>query len=294
MSELDDLLAFLAKQPPAHTVSLAERRDLYDRAEKAFPLPDGVTVEAWRDGDLTGDWLEIDGSTGGRTVLYLHGGGYGIGSSRSHRHLAALIGKQAKANALVLDYRLAPEHPYPAALDDAVAAYKWLAAKGGLQIAVAGDSAGGGLTAATLCRIRDEGLGSPVAGVCLSPWVDLLCEPGSEMEKAAETDPMVDFKDIREYANAYLGGAPANDPGASPIHARMAGLPPLLIQASSDEALRFDALRLADKAKAEGVDVTLEMEDRVPHVWHWFWPRLEIARRSVDGIAAWLEPRWGT
>lgn len=292
MSELKDLLAFLAQQPPAHTMSLADRRALYDRAEKAFPLPEGVTVRPWRSGHLTGDFLEVDGSRGGRTILYLHGGGYGIGSSRSHRHLAALIGVEAQASVLVPDYRLAPEHPYPAALDDAVAAFDWLASSGDRDIAIAGDSAGGGLTVATLCRIRDTGAGKPVAGICLSPWVDLACEPGSELEKATETDPLISFADIQEYAAAYLGDVSADDPGASPIHASLAGLPPLLVQASRAEALHADSERLAQRAGAAGVDVTLQMSDEVPHVWHWFWPRLELARQSITGIAVWLEPRW--
>ncbi|MEC9345382.1 MAG: alpha/beta hydrolase [Pseudomonadota bacterium] len=293
MSELDDLMAFLRKQPPAHTVSLAERRALYDRAEKAFRLPDGVVTEAWQHGALSGDLLRVAGADPKRLIVYLHGGGYGIGSPRSHRHLAAAIGVAAKSDVLVPDYRLAPEHAYPAARLDALAACDWAAKnRPGLRLAVIGDSAGGGLVVSTLTGLRDSGAPQAAAGVCISPWVDLDCSPGTDVANAAADDPMVDAADIAEYATAYLGGTPATDPGASPIHADLAGLPPLLIQASNAEALRFDSLRLDRAARAAGVDVTLQMEDGVPHVWQWFWPRLEIARKSIADIAAWLEPRW--
>lgn len=293
MSELSDLIDFLRKQPPAHTVPLAERRALYDRAEKAFSLPDSTKVTAWRHGALEGELITVDGSDPGRAILYLHGGGYGIGSSRSHRHLAAAIGVAARADVLVPDYRLAPEHRFPAALDDALAAFDWLAGdRPGTRLCVMGDSAGGGLAAAVLVALRDRDKGQAAAGVCISPWVDLAVDPGSDVARAAADDPLVDAADIAEYAAAYLGGAPADEPRASPIHADLRGLPPLLVQASRAEALRFDAERLADKARAAGVEVTLEMADDVPHVWHWFWPRLGIARRSIEAIGQWLEPRW--
>lgn len=293
MSELSELLDFLRKQPPAHTMPLSERRALYDRAEKAFPMPEGASAGSWRQGELEGDLIRIEGSDPHRAIVYLHGGGYAIGSHRSHRHLAAAIGIAARADVLVPHYRLAPEHPFPAALDDALAAFDWLAAeRPGASIAVIGDSAGGGLTAAALIRLRDRGESQPAAGVCLSPWVDLDCANNAELKAAAADDPMVDFKDISEYATAYLGDAPASDPLASPIHADLAGLPPVLIQASRDEALRSDSERFAEKAKGAGVDVTLELADELPHVWHWFWPRLEIAQRSIQDIGAWLEPRW--
>lgn len=293
MSELDELMTFLRTQPPASETPLAERRALYDRAEKAFALPDGVSPAAWSAGAVPGERLTVADAAPGRHILYLHGGGYGIGSPRSHRHLAAAIGVAARAEVVVPDYRLAPEHPYPAALEDAIAAHDRLCADAGAgDIVVAGDSAGGGLVVAALARLHARGGPQPLAGVCLSPWVDLACDPASEMAKACAGDPLVDYDGIAEYAGNYLGAAPADDPGASPIHAELAGLPPLLIQASSAEALRFDAERLAAKAREAGVETELEMTPDVPHVWQWFWPRLQRGRESIERIGGWLEPRW--
>ncbi|MEQ8344433.1 MAG: alpha/beta hydrolase fold domain-containing protein [Sneathiellaceae bacterium] len=293
MSDLDDLLAFLREQPMLSQVPLAEQRVQYDRAQKAFQLPAGVTTRADRFGGVPGEYLTVAGAAADRQILYLHGGGYGIGSPRSHRHLAAAIGLAAGADVLVPDYRLAPEHPFPAALDDALAALAWLAAdRPAARRVVAGDSAGGGLTVSVLVAARDRGGPAVAAGVCLSPWVDLDCDPASPVAQAAATDPVVGFDDLVGFSRNYLGGAAAAAPLASPIHAELRGLPPLLVQASSSEALRFDAERLAAAAQAAGVAVELEMVPGVPHVWHWFWPRLDLGRRSIDRIGAWLRPHW--
>lgn len=295
MSELSDLIGFLRQQPPAHTLSLAARRALYDRAEKAFALPQGVSVVDWTAGRLSGEMLHVGGADARRVIVYLHGGGYGIGSPRSHRHLAAAIGVAARSDVLVPDYRLAPEHPFPAALNDALAAVDWLGReRPDARICVMGDSAGGGLTASVLVRLRDRGGAQPMAGVCISPWADLAVTADSDVGKATADDPLIDFADIAGYATAYLGRTAIDDPGVSPVHADLIGLPPLLIHASNAEALRFDAQRLAARAKVAGVDVTLQMTDGVPHVWHWFWPRLSIARQSITEIGQWLEPRWQT
>jgi monoterpene epsilon-lactone hydrolase len=172
MDELTALMSFLRKQPSLGVTSLAERRAAYDRAEKAFPLPAGMASSPWAADGLAGERIAAQDAASGRTVLYLHGGGYGIGSPRSHRHLAAAIAQAAHAEALLPDYRLAPEHPFPAALDDAVTAYRHvLKHTPAAQVAVVGDSAGGGLTIATLLAARDAGLAMPAAAVCLSPWV---------------------------------------------------------------------------------------------------------------------------
>lgn len=292
MSDLDDLMTFLRAQPPASTLPLADRRKLYDRAERAFALPQGVRVEAWREGALQGEMLRVEGAAG-RQILYLHGGGYGIGSPRSHRHLAAAIGTAARADVLVPDYRLAPEHPCPAALDDAAAAYGALLAMApDASRAVMGDSAGGGLAVALLVRLREQGAALPAAAVCLSPRVDLDCDPDGPVARAAVDDPLVAPADLASYAAAYLGGRAATDPLASPIHADLRGLPPLLVQVGDAEALRFDALRLAEAARAAGTPVNLELEAGAPHVWQWFWPRLRIGREAIDRIGLWLDRRW--
>src|SRR5258708_6036745 len=163
--------AHLAKLPPADSLTLAERRAQYERAEKVFPTSPDVKVERVTAGAAPAEWLRPPSARAGHAVLYLHGGGYVIGSPRSHRHLAAAIAGAAATDALLLDYRLAPEHPFPAALEDAVAAYQWLLAQGIApgRVVVAGDSAGGGLTVATLLSPRDRGLPPPAGGVCISP-----------------------------------------------------------------------------------------------------------------------------
>jgi phosphinothricin tripeptide acetyl hydrolase len=287
MSDLERLMAFLAQMPVQE--SIIDRRKAYDRAEKAFPLPEGATVQA---SDDRGERIAVRDAIDGRRILYLHGGGYGIGSPRSHRHLAAAIGVAARADVLLPDYRLAPEHPFPAAVDDALAAYRTLLSETPAgRIAVAGDSAGGGLTVTTLLAARAAGLALPAAAVCLSPWVDLDFTPESPVAHAAATDPLVKYDEIAGYARAYLGATPATDPLASPVFGDLRGLPPLLIHAGASEALVSDATRLADAARQAGVDVTLELTDGTPHVWHWFWPRLDIARESIKRIGAFLEPR---
>lgn len=286
-------MAFLAKQPDMTNASMAERRAVYDKAEKAFPLPEGATVQATDLGGVAGERIDVRGAVDGRAILYLHGGGYGIGSSRSHRHLAAALGVAARTNVLLPDYRLAPEHRFPAALDDALAVYRaMLRHHAADRIAVMGDSAGGGLTVATVLAARQAGLALPGAAVCLSPWVDLTSGPDSPVARAAGDDPLVRLDSLMGFARAYLGDTPGTNPLASPVFADLRGLPPLLIQASRSEALVSDAERLAVAALNAKVDVTLELTDGTPHVWHWFWPRLDLAREAIKRIGDYLARRW--
>jgi epsilon-lactone hydrolase len=278
--------AHLAKLPPSESLTTAERRAQYERAEKVFPTPPDVKVERVSAPVAPGEWLRPPGAEPGRVVLYLHGGGYVIGSPRSHRHLAAAIAAAAGARALLLDYRLAPEHPFPAALEDATAAYRWLLEQGVAPggIVIAGDSAGGGLTVATLLALREAKVPLPAAGVCISPWVDLTCGGASYRTKAA-SDPIVKQAAVAEMARAYLGAAtPATTPLASPLFADLRGLPPLLIHVGSEEVLLDDAIQLAERAKAAGVDATLEVYERMIHVWHWFLPMLDEAPAAVEAI----------
>jgi epsilon-lactone hydrolase len=278
--------AHLAKLPPSESLTTAERRAQYERAEKVFPTPPDVKVERVSAPVAPGEWLRPPGAEPGRVVLYLHGGGYVIGSPRSHRHLAAAIAAAAGARALLLDYRLAPEHPFPAALEDATAAYRWLLEQGVAPggIVIAGDSAGGGLTVATLLALREAKVPLPAAGVCISPWVDLTCGGASYRTKAA-SDPIVKQAAVAEMARAYLGAAtPPTTPLASPLFADLRGLPPLLIHVGSEEVLLDDAIQLAERAKAAGVDATLEVYERMIHVWHWFLPMLDEAPAAVEAI----------
>ena len=282
--------AHLAKIPPANTV--AERRAQYDRSERVFPLPTDVSVKPVHVPAIPAEWIEPSAAREGAFVLYLHGGGYVIGSPRSHRHLAASIAVAARASVLLPDYRLAPEHPFPAALEDAVAAYRWLLDRGTAprRIVIAGDSAGGGLTVATLVALRERGVPLPAAGVCISPWVDLTGSGASYATKAA-SDPIVTRYGVMEMARVYLGATDARTPLASPLFADLTGLPPLFIQVGTEEVLLDDAMELAERAKAAGVEATLELWPEMVHVWQWFFPMLDEGRTAIDGIGAFVQAK---
>ena len=284
--------AHLAKLPPSDSLTTAERRAQYERAEKVFPTPPEVKLERVSAPAAPAEWLRPPGAVAGRVVLYLHGGGYVIGSPRSHRHLAAAIASAAAASALLLDYRLAPEHPYPAAVDDATAAYRWLLDQGIApeHVMIAGDSAGGGLTVATLLALREARVPLPAGGVCISPWVDLTCSGESYRTKAG-VDPIVQQAGVAEMAQAYLGTASPRTPLASPLFADLRGLPPLLIHVGSDEVLLDDAVQLAARAKAAGVETTIEVWERMIHVWHWFLPMLDEAHAAVETIGRFTRDR---
>ena len=289
---IDVVRAHLAKLPPSDSLTTAERRAQYERAEKVFPTPPDVKVERVSAPAAPAEWLRPPSAEPGRVVLYLHGGGYVIGSSRSHRHLAAAIAGAAGASALLLDYRLAPEHPFPAAVEDATSAYRWLLdqAIAPERIVIAGDSAGGGLTVATLLALREARVPLPAGAVCISPWVDLTCS-GASYRTMAAADPIVRRAGVEEMARAYLGATPPRTPLASPLFADLRGLPPLLIHVGSDEVLLDDAVQLAERAKAAGVDATLEIYDRMIHVWHWFLPMLDEAQTAVEAIGRFVRSR---
>jgi acetyl esterase/lipase len=224
-----------------------------------------------------------------RVVLYLHGGGYAGGSPAMYRSVTTAFARRCDARVFALDYRLAPEHPFPAALDDATAAYRWLLAQGidASQIVVAGDSAGGGLTLSTILAIRDLGLPRPSGAVMIAPWVDLLATGDSVRTNARSDDVVVPDNGEHKLAHAYMGGGALDDPRASGLYADLAGLPPFLIQASKIEVLLDDAVRLDAKARAAGVDSTLRLWDGLPHVWHLF-ARLPETREAFDDIAAFV------
>ena len=289
---IDVVRAHLAKLPPSDSLTIAERRAQYERAEKVFPTPPEVKVDRVSAPAAPAEWLRPPGAVAGRVVLYLHGGGYVIGSPRSHRHLAAAIASAAAASALLLDYRLAPEHPFPAAVDDATAAYRWLLdqAIAPEHVVIAGDSAGGGLTMATLLALRDRGVPLPAGGVCISPWVDLTCSGGSYRTKAT-VDPIVTQAGVAEMARAYLGNVSPRTPLASPLFADLRGLPPLLIHVGSDEVLLDDSVQLAATAKAASVETTIEVWERMIHVWHWFLPMLDEAGSAVETIGRFTQAR---
>jgi len=284
---IERLLERLSRLPSQTSLTLAQLREQYERAQHAFRLGPEVALEIIDRPPVRGEWLRPVGADDA-LVLYLHGGGYVIGSPRSHRHLAAAIASAGRMRAFVLDYRLAPEHPFPAALDDAVAAYRWLIDAQGIEpgrIVLVGDSAGGGLVATTLVALRDAGLPLPAAGVCLSPWTDLSCSLPSCDPQRPSHDPLIDHAVLRAMARAYLGRRSLRTPAASPLFADLRGLPPLLIQAATNETLVDDALQLAIAASQANVHTTLEVWPRMVHVWHWYAPILDEGQRAIERIA---------
>lgn len=287
--ELQLVLQMLAANPFAGEPSAAEMRAGLEAMAGGFPLDPDVSVERIAIGDLAAELITSAATSASHTLLYLHGGGYVVGSLETHRELGARFGRAAGCRVLLIDYRLAPEHVHPAAVDDAVAAYRWLLAQGSTpaQLAIAGDSAGGGLTIATLVALRDLGVPLPRAGVCFSPWVDMEAT-GASMDTVTK-DPMLNRSLILHFARFYLGGAvDPKTPLASPLHADLHGLPPLLIQASSDEVLLDDATRVVAKAKAAGVDCTLDLTAEVPHVWQVFASMLPEGQQALDRAGAFL------
>jgi acetyl esterase/lipase len=233
--------------------------------------PPGVRFERVDADGVPCQWAVPDGADPGRVLLYFHGGGYCFCSVNSHRKVAGHLAKAAGCRALSVGYRLAPEHPHPAALVDALIAYRWLLARGvdASQVAVGGDSAGGGLAAALLLRLRDEGLSPPAAGVLLSPWVDLAMT-GESLASRADVDVRQDPAGTSWCARLYLGGHDPRDPYASPLYGDLTGLPPLYIQAGDWDILVDDSHRLAEKARGCGVDVRLDLFPEMLHA-HQLW-----------------------
>ena len=271
---------------------MAEAKDI--NAMRAIMIeaqaPAGVTCTPVEAGGVSAEWSVADGADQNKVILYVHGGGYVMGSAGSHRDMTGRLSQAAGARVLSLNYRLAPEHPFPAPVDDAVAAYRWLLGQGiqASNIAIAGDSAGGGLALAALIAIRDAGEPMPVAGIGISPWVDME-GMGESMTTRAAVDPVVQKEGLLGMAKIYLGGADPKNPLAAPLHANLAGLPPLLIQVGDAETLLDDATRITERARKADVDVTLKIWDEMPHVWHLFAPILPEGQQAIEEIGTFFK-----
>ncbi|HEX4094481.1 MAG TPA: alpha/beta hydrolase [Trebonia sp.] len=249
--------------------TLAERRATFAPGGQPHPVPDDVQVTDVTAGGVAAHWLTAPGADAGRVLLFLHGGGFEFGSVRSDGELAARLGRSAGMRVLFPEYRLAPEHHFPAAIDDVVAAYRWLLVDQGVpasSIAVGGDSAGGGLAVALLVAIRDAAGALPAAAVLMSPTVDLTSS-GASMTERVDADPLSTPAMLRQFAADYLAGADPRTPLASPLFAPLAGLPPVLVLVGTADLLLSDSERLAAAAGAAGVDVTLEVGEGLPHVY---------------------------
>jgi monoterpene epsilon-lactone hydrolase len=275
----------------AERKSLAEQRAGFEQFA-ARPVEPDIEVTDVRLGGVPALRIEPAGA-GGAALLYLHGGGYVIGSARSGSGLATALARRARAAAYSLDYRLAPENPFPAAVDDGLAAYRDLLDTYGPQrLLVAGDSAGGGLALAVLLRARDAGLAQPAAVAVMSPWADLTLT-GESLHSKESDDAIFDAADVAAYAELYLGDHDPADPLVSPALADLTGLPPLLVQVGTNEVLLDDATRLAARAAAAHLDGTLEVVARAPHVFQHFAGDLEEADRALDRAGDFLAARLG-
>jgi len=291
-AELQMVIDMLRGGPVPRDQSIQQQRAALDSLTELAPAQPDASFVPTEIAGRPAAWIVADGAREDLTLLYLHGGGYCIGSLKTHRGLATDLSRAGAVRVLLLDYRLGPEHPFPAAVDDAVAAYRTLLDSGlaARQIAVGGDSAGGGLTAATLLAGRDAGLPPPAAGVLLSPWLDLTLS-GESMDGKASLDPLVQRAPLQRMADAYLAGADPRTPLASPLFADLAGLPPLLVHVGSAETLLDDATRFTTRARAADVDVTLDVWDDMIHVWHAFGFILPEARAANQAIGAFLQQR---
>lgn len=277
--------------PPGAQITLEQRRKGMEKV--AFRVAEDIAVEPVTVAGRAAEWLRAPGINAQRAILYLHGGGYVMGSPNTHRSLGGEVSRAAQAAVLMVDYRLAPEAPFPAAVDDGVASFEWLLAQGfkPQNLAIAGDSAGGGLAAATLLALRDRKLPLPGVAVCISPWSDLTCTNESYKTRAA-ADPMVTPDGIGGMADLYLQGKNPKLPYASPNYASLRSLPPLLIHVGRDEVLLDDSIKLHEKAKADGVDSTLEIWDDMIHVWHAFHPMLPEGKQGIARVGEFLREKW--
>ncbi|MEA2741144.1 MAG: epsilon-lactone hydrolase [Acetobacteraceae bacterium] len=278
--EMLKLREIIAARPRA--TEIAQMRLDADARSKAFDLPADVTVQPVVANGVKAEWTSTPGADPSCAILYLHGGGYVICSLESHRHLVAEVGRAAGTRTLAIDYRLAPEHPFPAPVEDTVAAYRYLLDSGikPNRIALAGDSAGGGLVVGALLAIREADLPLPACGWCISPWVDMEALGESFVDRSA-TDPTVQKATILMMAEWYLGGADPRHPHAAPIHGDLRGLPPLLIQVGAAETLLDDSMALARKAGAADVPVDLQIWPEMIHIWHIYHPMLSAGRRAI-------------
>ncbi len=270
-----------------------ERRAQAAAFADAFVLPPGLRIEKDEFGGVPVEWVIPDGAPLAPVLFHLHGGGYVLGDPAGSRPFTTAFALATGARVVSVDYRLAPEHPFPAAVDDALAAYRALLTRGysAAEVAIGGESAGGGLTIATLLAARDAKLRRPACAFAISPWTDVACTAAT-FDSHAHLDPLLTRRSLKEMGDAYIAGGDATDPLASPQHGDLSGLPPLLIHVGSDEVLLDDARQLHAHARAAQVESTLEIWDGMIHVWHMFHPLLPEGAQAIDAIAAFVKSHW--
>ena len=287
--ETAPIRALLTSKP--RPVGWQERRTRLDEVGSVWPVAEDVALSAFRIESIPAEWSSVPGSDASRVLLFLHGGGYCSGSIRSHRRMVTEAGRAAGIRTLAISYRLAPEHPFPAAFEDAASAWRYLRAQGiaAKHIALGGDSAGAGLSLALALKLRDTQQDLPGCLWLASPWTDLTLSGGTLASKEA-CDPLIHKGYLKELSEAYLGGqvSPA-DPQVSPLFGNFAGFPPLLIQVGSAETLMDDAVRLARAAGEADVRVTLEIWPRMIHAWQLWNARLPSGRAALASAGAFMQ-----
>jgi len=285
----DAVAGMLRASPFDPAGDLREQRPLFEKMIAAAPVPADVVTTGGQLGGVPVIRVDIPGTTTGGLILYFHGALFAIGSAAASVGLACDLARQARMPVVTVDYRLAPEHPYPAAPDDAMTAYRALLDTGqdAARLALAGESAGAGLAAVTLATIARAGLPQPSSAVLMSPWAD-LAGTGDSIKTKADVDPVITAEAVHVRARDYLGGADACDPAVSPLYGSLAGLPPLLIQAGSHEILLDDAIRLAARAAGDDVAVTLDVVPGVPHVFQAYAAILDEGEAALTRAGAFL------
>jgi epsilon-lactone hydrolase len=287
-SEIDAVRALLSAKP--RPIGWPERRKRLDEVGAVWPVADDVDLTAVDVNGVPGEYSVVPGSDPSRVLIFFHGGGYCSGSIQSHRRLVTEAGRAARMRTLAVGYRLAPEHPFPAAYDDALTAWQFLRKQGiaAAHIAIGGDSAGAGLTLGLIGRLRDGHEELPVCAWLMSPWTDLtMC--GSTLASKAAVDPLIHKEYLSELADTYLpAGIDRKDPRVSPLYADLRNFPPTLIQIGSNETLLDDATRLTARAGAADVAVTLEIWPHMIHAWPLWNAHLEEGRRALANAGAFI------
>jgi epsilon-lactone hydrolase len=288
--ELQTLIDAKRADPYSPKKSIAELRGASAATGAAIPLPDGATYAIVDANGVNAEWVEAAGSSQDRTFMFIHGGGYYRGSAAGSRATAAYISAATGARVFSTDYRLAPEHPFPAAIDDVLTAYQWMLSQGvdPKRTAVGGVSAGGGLTLALLLKLKDIGGALPAAAVPISAWTDMK-QTGETLVTKADVDPTISKAYLDRMSEGYLNGADPGTPLASPLYGDLSGLPPLLVQVGTAETLMDDSRVFAERATAAGVDVTYEPWEDMIHGWHGSPHILPEAREAIVSIGEYFK-----
>jgi acetyl esterase/lipase len=293
MRPIDEVRAILKALVGGPDTPFMERRARSEKFAAEFLLPPGICVEQDVLGSVPVEWIHPNNAHAGRVFFHLHGGGYVLGNPARSRPFTTEFALKARCHVVSIDYRLAPEHPFPAAVTDALVAYSALLASGQSPetIAIGGEFAGGGLAVATLIAARNAHLAMPAALLAISPWTDMDCSAPS-IAALAHTDPLLSARTLREMADAYIQRGDPRAPTASPAHADLHGLPPMLIHVGSEEVLLDDAKALERRARVSGANATLEIWPGMIHAWHMFHDVLPEADEAIAKLAQFVRRRW--